>query len=538
MTVPRNSMTRRTLIRLTAAAGAAALARTTMSNSEMREQTPPPPSPSSPQQTLTVPTPPPVLREFRGVWVATVANIDWPSKPGLPAAQQQAELLALLDRAKALHLNAIIFQVRPACDALYPSELEPWSEYLTGEQGRPPQPFYDPLAFAVEEAHKRGLELHTWFNPYRAKHPSMKGPVSEKHVSRARPELVRSYGTHLWMDPADPEVQAHSLRVVLDVVRRYDIDGVHVDDYFYPYKERDKDNKIIDFPDAETYQKYIAGGGTLARDDWRRASVNTFIESMYREVKALKPWVKVGISPFGIGRPGKPAQIKGFDQYAELYADAQLWWNEGWCDYYSPQLYWRIEQTAQAYPVLLAWWVSENQKGRHLWPGQFTSRATPDGPWPPEEIEYQIRATRGQAGASGTVHFSARALMDSAPDSLGPRLRATVYQEPALIPASPWLAPVASAVPPAAPLELRASGKMLTWRPGDTRKVWQWAVQVRAGDTWQTFLLPGDATSQTLPAGANAAGVYGLDRYGLPGASATIAIPAAAAVPSTPSPKR
>src|SRR4051812_31910967 len=189
------------------------------------------PAPSSSPSPDAVPA---VRREFRGVWVATVANIDYPSRPGLPADSQRAELTAIMDRAAALHLNAIIFQVRPAADALYPSQLEPWSEYLTGEQGRAPEGDWDPLAFAVTEAHRRGMELHAWFNPYRASHPTEKTPPAANHISRTHPEVVKQYGKYLWMDPGEPLVQDHSIAVILDVVRRYDVDGVHIDDYFYP----------------------------------------------------------------------------------------------------------------------------------------------------------------------------------------------------------------------------------------------------------------------------------------------------------------
>jgi uncharacterized lipoprotein YddW (UPF0748 family) len=176
--------------------------------------------------------PPPPAREFRATWIATVGNSCWPSKPGLTTSQQKAELIALLDRAAALKLNAVIFQVRPACDALYSSRLEPWSEYLTGVQGRAPSPFYDPLAFAIAEAHRRGLELHAWFNPFRAHHFQSVSPIAPGHISRTRPELVRSYGKYLWLDPGDPAVRDYSLRVVMDVLKRYDVDGIHFDDYF------------------------------------------------------------------------------------------------------------------------------------------------------------------------------------------------------------------------------------------------------------------------------------------------------------------
>jgi uncharacterized lipoprotein YddW (UPF0748 family) len=380
------------------------------------------------------PSPP---REFRGVWVATVANIDWPSKKGLATEKQQAELRAILDRAVELKLNAIVLQVRPMCDALYSSKLEPWSEYLTGVLGKPPTPFYDPLEFAVREAHARGLELHAWFNPYRARHPSASSPVPENHLVKSRPDLAKPYGKHHWLNPTHKEVQDHSLAVILDVVRRYDIDGVHMDDYFYPYKEKDSDGKIIPFPDDDTWADYQKGGGKLSRDDWRRDAVNRFVERLYREVKAAKPWVKVGISPFGIWRPGHPPGIAGFDQYAELYADAKLWLNQGWVDYFTPQLYWPIKQEKQSYPKLLGWWANENKKGRHLWPGNIPSRVTgKEKGWPAQEIADQIKATRGQKGASGNIHFSVRPLLHNI-GGIADALK-TVYTEPALVPAVSW----------------------------------------------------------------------------------------------------
>jgi len=278
-------------------------------------------------------------REFRGVWVASVGNIDWPSRPGLPVEQQQAELIRILDTAVALGLNAVIFQVRPAADALYVSPLEPWSEYLTGTMGQPPQPLYDPLEFAIREAHLRGLELHAWFNPYRARHPSGRSPISPDHLSRTRPDLVKRYGTHLWMDPGEPEVQDRTVEVIVDVVRRYDIDGVHIDDYFYPYQERNRSGRLIAFPDDESYRRYRAVGGDLPRDDWRRENVNTLVARLYREIKEAKRWVKFGISPFGIWRPGYPPSVQGLDAYGTFFAEARKWLANGCVDYFSPQLY-------------------------------------------------------------------------------------------------------------------------------------------------------------------------------------------------------
>ncbi len=310
--------------------------------------------------------PPSPTREFRGVWIASVANIDWPSRPKLTASQQQAELIAMLDRAVTLNLNAVILQVRPAADALYASPYEPWSEFLTGEMGKPPTPAYDPLTFAVEEAHKRGLELHAWFNPYRAHHPQSKSPISAKHVSKLHPQWVKKYGKYLWLDPGEAEVQDYTLSVIMDVVKRYDIDAVHLDDYFYPYPERDGEKRVIDFPDTPSWQKYLQSGGTLNRDDWRRENINTLVQQLYQAIKQEKPWVKFGISPFGIWRPGYPTQTKSidggsvFDAYKQIYADSRQWLVKGWLDYLAPQLYWKIEKTQQSYPVLLNWWIKQN----------------------------------------------------------------------------------------------------------------------------------------------------------------------------------
>ncbi|HEU5397235.1 MAG TPA: family 10 glycosylhydrolase, partial [Verrucomicrobiae bacterium] len=282
--------------------------------------------------------PPPVPHEFRGAWISVVAtNQDWPSKPGLSAQEQKAELVALLDRAVQLHLNAIVFQVRPACDAVYASSIEPWSACLTGIQGNAPEPYYDPLAFAVAEAHKRGLELHAWFNPFRAWHFQSKSPVAPNHISRTHPELVRRYGSQLWLDPGDPEVRNYVDRVVLDVVKRYDIDGVQFDDYFYPYPEKDVEGRPLPFPDEATWKRYgLANGFDLA--DWRRQNINQFVAKVYHDIKAAKPWVKFGISPFGIWRPENPAPIRGMDAYATLYADSRRWLASGWVDYLAPQL--------------------------------------------------------------------------------------------------------------------------------------------------------------------------------------------------------
>lgn len=452
---------------------------------------------------------PPVAREFRGVWVATVDNIDWPSKPGLPVEQQKAELVRILDTCRELNLNAVVLQIRPAGDAFYPSELEPWSSYLTGEQGKAPQPFYDPLAFAVDEAHARGMELHVWFNPYRARHPSEKGPFGKTHLSQTQPDLVKKYGKYLWMDPGEKAVQDHSLAVIADVVKRYDIDGIHLDDYFYPYKEKDEAGNVIDFPDEPSYAKYKEGGGTLAKDkdDWRRENVDTFIRRMYEETKAAKPWVKVGIAPFGIWRPGNPPQIQGFDPYAELYADSKKWLQEGWCDYFTPQLYWPVGQTAQDYPTLQKWWVEQNTKGRHVWPGLFTSRVgDPGRNWAAEEIVKQIEASRAQAGATGNIHFSMKAILQERP-GLVEALK-ELYAEPALVPASPWLADL-----PAKPV-VNARGVKVSWSGDSGDDPFVWVVRTRSGDDWSTRIVSGRQTALDVPVSAQSVAVSAVDRFG------------------------
>ena len=463
----------------------------------------------------SLPAPPSVPREFRAVWVATVDNIDWPSRRDLTTAEAQAELLAILDRAKELHMNAVVFQVRPAADAMYPSRLEPWSVYLTGAQGRMPSPAWDPLAFAVSQAHARGLELHAWFNPYRARHPSDKSPLDPTHIAVTRPETVKRYGTHLWMDPGEPSVIAKSLAVIVDVVARYDVDGVHIDDYFYPYKERDARGAVIPFPDDRSYGAYTKKGGTLALDDWRRFNVDTFVQQMYTRVKATKPWVKVGISPFGIWRPGYPADVRGFDSYAELYGDSRRWLREGWLDYATPQLYWPITKDGQPYPSLLAWWASENAKGRHLWPGNYTSRVGTAAAWTADELANQIAITRRQGNATGNVHFSMSVFMppkgESAArterDSLASRLMHDTYAIRALVPASPWMSN--GAVAPAAPLvredpDGRTGATFLIATLPPTQVARTWVIWRWDGRQWTSELRPADGPTLTLAVASTA----------------------------------
>lgn len=462
--------------------------------------------------------PPAPPREFRGVWVATVGNIDWPSSPGLPTEQQQRELIAILEHCRKLNLNAVVLQVRTACDAFYESALEPWSEYLTGKQGQAPSPAWDPLAFAVEEAHRRGLELHAWFNPYRARLLPGKGPAAASHISRTRPGLVRTYGKYLWLDPGEKAVQDHTARVILDVVRRYDVDGVHIDDYFYPYRVSDRTGRDLPFPDDPSWQRYQSTGGRLTRDDWRRESVNALIERIYREVHAAKAWVKFGISPFGIWRPGNPPQIRGLDPFVELYADSRKWLEEGWCDYFAPQLYWRIDAPAQSYPALLRWWIEHNPKERHIWPGNYTSRVA-DGSktaWKASELTAQIERTRAEPGAGGNVQFSMAALMENR-GGISDALRRGPYAHPALVPATPWLAKGrAPQAPSAARLRRTDSGAQISWKPRGARP-WLWVVQMQAGGEWLPSVTVPGREEELLYTGKaiDRALISAVDRFGI-----------------------
>jgi len=434
-------------------------------------------------------TPPPPAREFRGAWLVTVANRDWPSQPGLPVAEQKAGLIELLDRAAQLKLNAIIFQVRPSCDAMYASALEPWSEYLTGTMGKAPEPFYDPLAFAVEEAHKRGLELHAWFNPFRALHPQARSPVAPNHISRTHPEFIRHYGSQFWLDPGDPAVRTYVLGVVMDVVQRYDVDGVQFDDYFYPYPEKDATGRELEFPDGATWQKFGLSGGYASRDDWRRANINQFIQRVYQAIKTVKPRVKFGVSPFGIWRPQNPPAIRGLDAYAKLYADARLWFANGWVDYFSPQLYWSTDSPWQSFPVLLDWWSKQNVRQRHLWPG--LNAANVGERWRPDEIARQIAAIRRQPGAGGEIFFHLRDLTDN--PALAGVVRAACPQ-PALVPASPWL----DAAPPARPklvvVEDRRAALRVRWETAGEPAGW-WVLQFCTNQVWTTEILPAARTN-------------------------------------------
>ena len=353
----------------------------------------------------------------------------------------------------------------------------------------------------IREAHARGLEVHAWFNPYRAWHPATSGDAAPSHVTVAGGASVKRYGSFLWLDPGDSAVAARSMRAVLDVVRRYDIDGVHIDDYFYPYREEDAQGRTIDFPDADTYARYRAGGGKLERNDWRRSNVDAFVQRIGPAIHALKPFVQFGVSPFGIWRPGFPESVRGLDSFAEIYADSRKWLVSGWVDYMVPQLYWPIGRPQQDFSQLLAWWVSQNPYGRNIWPGLNASLATHTAPVGRGSYELidQIGRTRAQRGATGDVFFSMKTLMQD-PDSIVEHLARDAYAQPALVPASPWLGERAPGVPLIEARVDAASGEsVLDLDPASGENApWLWVVQSLTQSGWTTQILPGTTLTHFL----------------------------------------
>lgn len=449
--------------------------------------------------------PPVVPREFRAAWVASVYNIDWPSKKGLSGSSQRTEMRAILDRLAALNMNAVIFQVRPNADALYRSSLEPWSPWLTGTMGK--SPGYDPLEYCIAEAHKRGIEVHAWFNPFRAL-PNATMPVTSKHITKTHPSLIRNFKTYKWMDPSVSTSRQRALAVMLDVVRRYDVDGVHIDDYFYPYPDVKDGRALQKFPDGKSSSQ-------------RRAAVDGFVRDMYQSIKKAKPWVRVGISPFGIWKPGVPSDVEaGINAYEHLAADSRKWLKNGWCDYLSPQLYWRIEGP-QSFTSLLSWWRSQGSS-RPVWPGIATSRikSSEDPGRPASEIVNQVELSRSIGrNYAGHVHWSAKALMESR-GGISATLQKSKYQQAALVPPMPWLSK-AVPVTPAVAAAKSGSGIGVRWSkvPGAAH----YAVQARYGKSWiLAKVVPAGNGSVILSGSPDAVAVSSVDRYGNTSAPAVV----------------
>ncbi|CAF2260797.1 unnamed protein product [Rotaria magnacalcarata] len=336
----------------------------------------------------------PIKEEFRATWIATVSNVDWPSTRTATPTQQQSELLNILNALQKLNMNAVVFQ----------------SIYLTGIHGKPPSPLWDPLEFITAEAHKRNIEVHAWINPYRARMYGSTYELASNHKAKRFPKYAYTYNKYMWMDPGSVEVQEFIVNVTEDIARRYDVDGIHMNDYFYPY------NDDTEFPDGTTYAEYQQQDGKLNKADWRRSSVNTLIQTIYTRIHGIKPKVKFGILPFGIWKNGVPQGIHGLSSYNILYCDSRMWLKQGFVDYMAPQLYWQIDPPARSYLALLNWWIQQSAKGRHVYPCTAVYRLPPTGfNWPVTEIVRQINITRSMREhlALGNVFYSVKQIMQN-----------------------------------------------------------------------------------------------------------------------------
>jgi len=373
--------------------------------------------------------------EFRGVWIATVDNIDWPLKGMTDPESQRREYIRQLDMHKRNGMNAVIVQVRPSADAFYPSPYEPWSEWLTGKQGKAPSPYYDPLKFMISEAHKRGMAFHAWCNPYRAEFKIGASSIASSHPLKTHPEWFLTYGDRKYFDPSNKEAQQFVVKVIDDIVKRYDIDAIHMDDYFYPYRIPGKE-----FPDQAQYRK---SGSPLNKEDWRRSNVDSIIRHLSMAIKNEKPWVEFGISPFSVWR-NKDRDPRGSDSqagqtnYDDLYADILLWLQEKWIDYVAPQLYLEIGHDKIAFEKMLDWW-SRNAYGRHIYIGHGIYRNGTNPAWKdPDELPNQIKLLRKYPNVQGSIYFSSKTFNKN-PNGWNDSLRNNYYRNPATIPEMDWL---------------------------------------------------------------------------------------------------
>ncbi|GGB11259.1 family 10 glycosylhydrolase [Puia dinghuensis] len=379
--------------------------------------------------------------EFRAAWVASVDNIDWPSKKGLPVDSQKVEFTRLLDMHKRDGLNAVVVQIRPAADAFFPSPYEPWSEWLTGVQGLAPSPYYDPLSFMIEEAHRRGMEFHAWCNPYRAVKSIGRSSVAADHITRQHPDWFVRFENTLYFDPGNKEVQQYVTKVIRDIVHRYDIDALHFDDYFYPYDIVEGGGKGKDFPDNKTYALY---GGGMSKGDWRRSNVDSVILMISRAIKEEKPYCKFGISPFAIWRnrsqdPDGSDTQGGVTDYDNLYANIELWLKQGWIDYVVPQIYFDFDHPRAPYGALLDWWAHHSY-GKQCYIGLGIYKAFERiAAWhDPTQLPRQIQALRTYPTVQGAVYFSSSSF-DTDPFGWCDSLQNNYYSYPALIPPMPWI---------------------------------------------------------------------------------------------------
>ena len=347
-------------------------------------------------------------REFRAAWIQSVNG----QFRGMPTEKLKQNLIGQLNSLQKAGINAIIFQVRPEAAALYASRLEPWSRFLTGVQGKAPEPYWDPMQFMIDECHKRGMEFHAWINPYRTK-TTLKSELAPNHVYNIHPEWFVTYGDQLYFDPALPESRRHICMVVSDIVSRYDVDAIHMDDYFYPYPIKGKD-----FPDDASFARF--GGGFSNKGDWRRSNVNVLIKKLHETIREIKPWVKFGVSPFGIYRNESSdplgSKTKGLQNYDDLYADVLLWAREGWIDYNIPQIYWHIGHPVADYETLVKWWA-RNTENRPLFIGQSVmntvQNADPKNP-SINQLPRKMALQRAYQTIGGSCQWPASAVVENA----------------------------------------------------------------------------------------------------------------------------
>ncbi|MEN8122515.1 MAG: family 10 glycosylhydrolase [Bacteroidota bacterium] len=403
-------------------------------------------------------------REMRAVWIATVGNIDWPSKRGLSPVQQRQEFIEILEMHKKNNMNAVVVQIRPSADAFYPSEYEPWSVWLTGTQGKAPDPYYDPLRFMIEETHNRCMEFHAWLNPYRVFTDTSNIQMAENHIASKHPEWFVDYGHTRYFDPALPQTREFVCKVIGDVTKRYDIDAIHFDDYFYPYKIKGKE-----FPDSLSFENHNRGFSADKKDDWRRDNVNLVIKMLHDTIKSIKPYVKFGISPFGIWRNKKSdprgSETNGSQNYDDLYADILLWLEKDWIDYVTPQIYWHIGKEIADYAVLAKWW-SKNNYNKQLYIGQAIYRMNQKNKakaWHgKKEIPRQIELNRSLKNVSGSMYFTTHTFKED-PNNISKYLRKNYYKYPALVPEMPELDSIKPKTPVDFSLFDKKTGYDLVW---------------------------------------------------------------------------
>ncbi len=473
------------------------------------------PAPSAPPASAERPSSPSVaetidtavvghVRELRGAWISTAWNGTWPSERGLSDAELKAELVALFDGLAEARANAVFLQVRAESDAFYASSLEPWSRFLSGTQGVAPG--FDPLAFAVEAAHARGLELHAWINPYRAL-TSSEVAAAPNHVSKTLAAQKVTWGTQVWMDPGAPQVRAHVEDVVRDILARYDVDGLHFDDYFYPYPIAGEA-----FPDDVTYAAYQDGGGTLDRLAWRRSNVDALVREVSEIVATERPDVRFGISPFGIYKPGTPEGVTGLDAYNVLACDPVKWIDQGWVDYLAPQLYWPTTKTQQSFSALVSWWATLAKSGRSIFAGHdLTKIGQADFPLSEYEAEMDLSRAERDHGLRGNVFFTAKMIAD---DTLGIASRlSTKYWTTAV--ATPKLATASGVL---APPKVTKSAETVTLEP--TTQTRFFAVYMQSAstqpETWALRrLVPAASPSTELTLERGTWAISAIDRRGL-----------------------